>query len=415
MKGVPSALLDSPRTALHGAGLRLLGNDLMTPAAVLKQSALTANSAWMRAFLAHMGVELAPHGKTTMSPELIALQLADGAWGMTAATAHHVRLYAQWGVRRIIMANQLIGPANITAVLDVLTAEPELEFYCLVDDAAGVEQLAEGVRAHGLSHPVNVLIEIGAPGQRAGARTAEAALVVAKACHAHRGEVRLTGVEAFEGVFAALGEPEAAVNRMLNEMIGAAHLIDQHGLFEGEEIMVTAGGSAFFDLAAQAITSAALSRPGRLIIRSGCYLTHDNKLYSDAFERLLARTPDLQALGRFTPALEVWSHIQSRPEPTRVIGALGKRDISDDVHRPTLMWIYRPGRDTAPRPCPPGVTVAGLYDQHACIDVPAELDLAVGDLAGFGVSHPCTTFDKWKMLYVVDDDYRVVDTVTTCF
>mgnify|MGYP000908490021 CR=1 FL=1 len=47
--------------------------------------------------------------------------------------------------------------------------------------------------------------------------------------------------------------------------------------------------------------------------------------------------------------------------------------------------------------------------------VSTEEDLSIGDLIGVGISHPCTTFDKWRVMLVVDDDYRVVDTLTTWF
>ena len=415
LKGIPSAALGGSLSELPNRKLNILNDDLMLPAAILKQSALGTNRAMMKAFLNHHKIDIAPHGKTTMSPELFAMQMEDGAWGMTAATAHHVRLYAQMGIRRILMANQLIGAANIEAILNLLQSDPDLEFYCLVDDPAGVKYLAEAVKAHGLKRPVHVLLEVGAEGQRAGVRNLAAGEAVARACAANAEHVSLCGIETFEGVYAPLVEPEGSVNRILDDMVAIAARLDEQGLLAGDEVIITAGGSAFFDMAADAIKSAQLSRPARLIIRSGCYLTHDSKLYDDSFTRALSRDPKLRELGHFRPALEVWSHIQSRPEPTRAIGALGKRDISDDVHRPVPLWVYRPGRDQAPVPCPKGVTVKGLYDQHAIMDLPAEADLAVGDLVGFGVSHPCTTFDKWKVLFMVDDDYNVIDMVRTYF
>lgn len=415
LKGIPTPHLGQPLSALQSQALNILNDDLMLPAAVLKQSALETNRAWMKAFLALHQIDIAPHGKTTMSPELFAMQMEDGAWGMTAATAHHVRLYAEMGVRRILMANQLIGAANIDAVLTLLRQDSELEFYCLVDDPAGVMYLADAVKAHGLQKPVNVLLEVGAVGQRAGVRSLKAGEDVARACAACAQYISLCGIEAFEGVYAPLVEPQGPVTQMLDDMVAIARHLDEQKLLRGEEVIISAGGSAFFDLAADAIRSAQLSAPARLIIRSGCYLTHDSKLYDDSFQQILDRDPKLRALGRFRPALEVWSHIQSRPEPTRAIGALGKRDISDDVHRPIPLWVYRAGRDAAPVPCPDGVSVAGLYDQHACIDLPRDADLAVGDMVGFGVSHPCTTFDKWKVLFTVDDAYQVTGAVRTYF
>jgi D-serine deaminase-like pyridoxal phosphate-dependent protein len=33
----------------------------------------------------------------------------------------------------------------------------------------------------------------------------------------------------------------------------------------------------------------------------------------------------------------------------------------------------------------------------------------------FGLSHPCTAFDKWSLLPVLDDEDRVIDAVRTYF
>jgi len=410
-KGVPQPLGDAPLGAVAKAGPRLLDDDLMLPAAILKRAALDHNRAWMRAFTARFGLDFAPHAKTTMSPELIALQLADGAWGITAATAQHVRAFAEIGVPRIVLANQLVGRANIDAVLAILAGRPMLDFYCLVDSVAGVTMLADAVAASGFGRPVKVLIELGGAGERAGVRTLAEAIAMAQACTVRSDGISLVGVEAFEGIYGIAGPVES----LLDRMVEGARQLDAAGLFTGDEVIVSAGGSLFLDLAGTALVRAAMQKPTRLVLRSGCYLTHDDRFIEDALAASLARAPELAALGHLQPALEVWAHVQSRPEPGRVVAALGKRDISYDIHPPQARWLFRRGRDRAPIALAPAISVAKLYDQHACLDVPPALDIAVGDLIGFGLSHPCTTFDKWRALFVVDDDYRVVDIVTTLF
>ncbi len=138
-------------------------------------------------------------------------------------------------------------------------------------------------------------------------------------------------------------------------------------------------------------------------------------LTGNTFDALLERSPQLLQLGRLTPALEVWTNIQSRPESGLAIAALGKRDISHDIDLPVPLWKFRPGRDTRPLAIPTNWQVSRIFDQHCCIDIPADCDLAVGDLVGFGVSHPCTTFDKWRAVFMVDNDYRVTDILETLF
>lgn len=407
-KGVPRAAIAMPFP--EGViGLRLTDDALMLPAAVLRRSALERNRAWMREFVAAESLAFAPHAKTTMSPELIGMQLADGVWAITAATAHHVRLYAEWGVPRILMANQLVGRANIEAVLALLAERPALEFLCLVDSAEAVEQLAAGAQAVRLGRPVEVLLEIGGLGQRTGVRSPAAAHAVAAACAAVPDAVTLRGFECFEGVHADPAAAEAMLAGLVETVAELAPLLPPG------EVIVSAGGTFFFDLAARAMLRAGAERPLRRVLRSGCYLTHDHLNYERSFAAAAVRDPALLRLGRPAPALEVWAHVQSRPEPTRVVASLGKRDVGNDVDPPALIRVHRPGRDAAPREAPPDTRVVKLYDQHACLDVPADSDLAVGDLVAFGVSHPCTTFDKWRALFVVDDEDRVVDVVTTAF
>ncbi|MDR3685095.1 MAG: hypothetical protein P4L11_15305, partial [Geothrix sp.] len=68
-----------------------------------------------------------------------------------------------------------------------------------------------------------------------------------------------------------------------------------------------------------------------------------------------------------------------------------------------------------PMPAPEDWRITTLYDQHAKLEVPAEADLEIGDLVGCAISHPCTTFDKWQLVYLVDEQYRVVEAVKTFF
>ena len=64
---------------------------------------------------------------------------------------------------------------------------------------------------------------------------------------------------------------------------------------------------------------------------------------------------------------------------------------------------------------PPGHSITRLNDQHAFLRCPAGSPLAVGDLVGLGISHPCTTFDKWSLISVVNDTYDVVGAIRTFF
>jgi D-serine dehydratase len=418
LKGIPGG---APPMTLSEVGERkwnVLREDLPLPLAVIKRSALEHNSRWMQAFVEFTGVKIAPHGKTTMAPQLFARQMADGAWGMTFATADQVRVARNFGVQRIILANQLIGKANVRYVLEELAQDPAFEFYCLVDSIAGVELLAAAARERGVGRPLCVLLEGGFLGARCGARDVDGALAIAKAVKAHEPFLSLRGVEGFEGSVggATPDETIARVAQFVDFLADIARRCDAENLFGEGVVLLSAGGSAYYDIVVERLSRAKLSRATEIVIRSGCYLTNDSKFYRQLHEQLQARSPKLAQLGEgLKPALEGWAYVQSRPEPTRMILTCGKRDISFDLHLPLLEQWYRRGKHERPQPIPAEHAVVGLNDQHAICTMPADSPLAVGDMVSLGVSHPCTTFDRWAWLPVVDDDYNVVEAVRTFF
>jgi D-serine dehydratase len=417
-KGIPGGVAPFRLDAIGAKNWNLLAEDLPLPVAVLKRSALTHNGHWMRDFLARSGAVIAPHGKTTMSPQLFADQVADGAWAITIATIQQLQVCRDFGFGRIVLANQLVGRQAIRYVLDELRRDPSFDFYCLVDSVRGVELLAAAAREHPAGRPIQVLLEGGFAGGRTGARDLATALAVARAVKVAAPHLALRGVEGFEGLFAGATptETEAEVRRFLDFLVEIARQCDREDLFADGNVLLTAGGSAFYDVVVRRFREAGLARPVEIVTRSGCYLTHDSGLYRRAFEELRRRggAPDSLSDG-LRPALEVWAYVQSRPEREKVLLTLGKRDIGYDEPPPVLGW-YRPGTTPRrPQALPEGHLVTGFNDQHCHMTVPADSPLEVGDMVAFGISHPCLTFDKWQLLPVVDDDYRVVDAVRTFF
>jgi D-serine dehydratase len=415
-KGVPHAAGQIRLSEFGARGWRLLAEDLPLPVAVLRDSALTANSRWMQAFTAQAGARLAPHGKTTMSPELFARQMADGAWGLTVATVQQMRVALGAGVRRIVLANELVAAQDIEAVLATLQAEPAPEVFVLADSLEGVRRLA--ARAVGRPHrPLKVLVEIGYVGGRTGCRSVDTALAVARAIKAAAPGLALAGVEAFEGLNQTLPEAEGAakVAALLADVAAATRAMDAERLFDGERVMLSAGGSAFYDMVAEGLAGIGLTKPSELVLRSGCYLTHDAGLYERSFREALKRSPAARAIpGGFQNALEVWAYVLSVPEPGRAILGAGRRDFGHDAGPPRPLKHFRPGRDAEPGAAG-GWEIVAVNDQHAHMTFPPADGLAIGDMVALGVSHPCTTFDRWRLMYVVDDDYRVVSAIQTCF
>lgn len=416
-KGVPGHV-DALQIGDIGAqGWNLLRGDLPLPAAVLKESGLAHNSAWMVAFLKWKGAVICPHGKTTMAPQLFQRQLDDGAWGMTAATAGQIQTYRQFGVARILMANQLVDPKGLEFILGELKRDPAFDFYCLVDSAANAQWLADAVKAADIGRPLQVLLEVGCHQGRTGVRGKTEGVALARKVRSLSPYLSLRGVEAFEGVFSisATESAETKVTNFLEDMRGIILQCLTENLFAPGPVYVTAGGSAYFDMVTEVLTEFG-SAPTVLILRSGCYLTHDAGLYKRSMIDMAQRMPDIKTLGQPpVSALEVWGYVQSLPEPGQAIVTFGKRDVSFDIEMPVVNSWYRPGVHQKPELLDSRYGISKLNDQHAYMTLPENHTLAIGDMVSVGVSHPCTTFDKWQLLYLVNDDYDIVGGIRTFF
>ncbi len=415
VKGFPGGVGTLKLGEIGRQGWNLLAEDLPLPACVLRQSALEKNEAWMKAFLAANGAVIAPHGKTTMAPQLFKRQMDHGAWAITVGSIQQLQVARQFGFARIVLANQLIGRQAYRFVLDELARDPGFEFYCLVDSVAIVERMAAAARERKAGRPINVFLEGGMKGGRTGVRDLETARAVARAVKEASPFLVLRGVEGFEGLVAG---PEAPlrVEGFLDFLVSIARVVDSEELCGPGPLILTAGGSAFYDMVAKKFRTAGLKRETQLLIRSGCYITHDSALYARHVEALLQRSPELGPLGMPEAALEVWAYVQSRPEPTRALVTMGARDTAPAALMPVPLKWYRPGSNTkAPQKIPPGHACTSMNDQHGYLDLPADSPLAVGDMVGFGVSHPCLTFDRWQFIAVVDDAYRVTGAIRTFF
>jgi len=397
------------------SGRNVLREDLPLPLCVLRGGALERNVTRFQRFSEASGVLLCPHAKTSMSPALFGRQLEAGCWGLTFATCAQLEVARRHGVQRVFYANELVGAADIRYVCGELRRDPGFEFYCLVDSVAGVQLLAERVAQAGPGRRLNVLIEGGLAGGRCGVRDIAAAVEVAEAVRAAGASLALVGVEGFEGLvqFREAGRREADVREFLGFLAGIAETLDGRGLFAADQVLLSAGGSAFYDLVIAELNAVRLRRPGRVILRSGCYLTQDWGIYDSLLADIHRRTGSPQPA--LEPALEVWAQVLSVPEPGLVILSAGRRDFGQDAGNPVALTHVRRGSAELRPLREAGWRMAAASDQHAHMTVPPGHGVEVGDLVALGPSHPCTTFDKWRLLYLVDDDYTVTDTIATYF
>lgn len=406
-KGLGSFLAASAPEELARRNWNLLREDLSLPAAVLSHDRMQHNLEWMRTFIAEYGVKLAPHGKTTMAPQLFQLQLESGAWGITLATAHQTFVAHEHGVRRVLMANQLVGRQNME-VISRLLHDPGFTYYCLVDSPLQVDDLGSFFSAAG--QRLNVLLELGVEGGRTGVRDQDQASEVLAAIDRHKSAIRLCGVEIYEGVL----DDQSAIRAFLQRACAVTRDLLAHRRFEIKPIL-SGAGSAWFDVVAEEFTSANFGDAVEIILRPGCYLTHDVGSYRKAQERMQRTNPIAHRMhSSLQPALHLWAYVQSIPEPTRAIMGFGKRDAAFDSGFPVPALHFRPG-SSAPQSTRSHWEITKMMDQHAYLRINAGDDLRIGDMLALDICHPCLTFDKWRAIPVVDSHYNVVDVVQTFF
>jgi D-serine dehydratase len=416
LKGFPP---DAPPLAPSDIAARrwnLLAGDLPLPLAALDRDALAHNIQWMQAYARSQDVDLAPHGKTTMSPQLFARQLDAGAWGITFANVFQLRVGVAAGVRRALIANQLVQDIELAALQALRAQHSDLRVVFLADSLAQLSCIEAWSRTHGQAMPFEVLLEIGVPGGRTGVREPAAALALARALRASAA-VRLVGIECYEGL-GATGDTDRDSEyaaALMQRLADVAQACDREALFESDEVIVSAGGSGIFDLVA-ARMRLNLQRPVRGLLRSGCYVTHDHGHYQRLVQRVIERCGCGDGSNGLKPALQLWSCVQSTPEPGLAILTAGRRDVGFDMGLPQpIGWAPADARRI--EPVDPQWHVTALNDQHAYLrfDAGGPCPLAIGDRVVLGISHPCTTFDKWHWMPIVDAAFNVVDAVTIHF
>ncbi|MEE4071633.1 amino acid deaminase [Pseudomonas viridiflava] len=385
-----------------------LVSDVSLPALVVHQQALDHNIRWMQTFATNSGAELAPHGKTSMVPALFRRQIEEGAWGMTLATAVQTQAAYAHGVRRILMANQLVGQPNMALIAELL-ADSTFEFHCMVDHPDNIAALGAFFAERGLR--LNVMIEYGVPGGRCGCRTEAQVLELADAVLAQP-SLALTGIEGYEGVIHG-DHAISGIKAFAASLVRLAVELQDKGAFALDRPIVTASGSAWYDLIAEAFDEQAVRERFLSVLRPGSYVVHDHGIYKDAQCCVLDRRAELSEALR--PALEVWAHVQSMPEPGFAVIAMGKRDVAYDAGLPNPLRRYKAGVLPASGDDVSGCKVTAVMDQHAFMTVAPDCELKVGDIIAFGTSHPCLTFDKWRSGCLVDDDLRVIEPFSTYF
>ncbi|MGA7203120.1 MAG: amino acid deaminase [Specibacter sp.] len=415
-KAVPAAAHGRSAGAYVADGVSL--GDLQTPLLTLDATAMAANIGSMARWCTGKGVQLAPHGKTTMAPQLWREQLDNGAWGITLANASQLRVAHAFGLRRVMVANSLTDPQAITWL--AAAQGPDFSVVSWVDSLQTVA-LQEATLSAVPGSVIDVIVELGGQGGRTGIRGVAQGLELARAVSA-AAHLRLVGVGGYEGSLAHTADSDALarVRGYLADVKELHELLLAENLYApGADIIVTAGGSAYFDDVVDVLGACASDGDNdggpriEVVIRSGAYLVHDDGFYRGISPFNRGTQTGVQP---FTSAMHGWARVVSAPEPGLAILDAGKRDLPVDegLPEPQLLGRALGGAMTALT----GATISAVNDQHSFLRFnPETTTVAIGDVVRLGLSHPCTAFDKWTLIPVLAsaNDHRVVDLIHTFF
>ncbi|MEK6647804.1 MAG: alanine racemase [Actinomycetota bacterium] len=378
----------------------LLTSGFQFPMAVLRESALENNLVRMAEFCKGVDASLAPHVKTTMAPQIAKWQMDHGAWALTVANFSQARVFLDYGFKRLIIANEVVDADSIRAIAKV-NMKPEHEIIFYLDSHAGLDIIQQALTGMNDAR-INLLIEIGMAGGRGGIRDNNEVEVLAQKV-AQDPRLVLRGVSGFEGSVPGAdrtAEGILKVRTFCQKIVDAAKILRPY--VPSEKIIISGGGSAYFEIVAEEFHK--FDSDAHILLRSGGYITHDHGYYERIYpfiQEPLAR--------RFVPAIELWARVLTQPEPGLAILNLGKRDVGNDLDEPFPIKRFTDKF----------VTMSGvidhLNDQHGYLIFGNDQQIAIGDAVGLGISHPCTTFDKWRLIPLVNDDYEVVDCIHTFF
>ncbi len=419
IRGVPPGTAGIDSASVGAQQWHPAGGLMSLPVLTLDEIAFAGNRDLFLRYAREQGVEIAPHAKTPMAPDLARSLLEAGAWGTTVADIRQASVMLRAGLDRLIIANDVGGAGGASRLASMAAAWPHAEIYVFADSVAAANALSAAWRDNEALSPLRVLVEVGAA--RAGARTILDAERVADVIQSSGGRLQIAGVATYEGA-AAQADPQST-----DEVIGGLLALTSDVFLRlrsrvggGVPLMVTAGGSVYFDKVVSALRPVVAGDDNSsLVLRSGAIFFHDHGTYDRQLGALDARKgfsiagASVSARSSFRPALRLWAEVLSCPEPALAICGMGMRDVSFDQGFPIVLSVYRAGKLTATSA--KYAEVVRLNDQHAFLSVDPADDIAVGDVVEFGISHPCTCLDRYRIIFGVDETGRVRNAFPTHF
>jgi D-serine dehydratase len=412
IKGIPGSVDPFPLKEIKNKNWNILKEDLPMPIMVLKRNQFNHNLKTFAEYLKKNNLSIAPHGKTTMSPQIFSQQLDSGAWGITAGAINQIQVMYKYGVKKILLANQLLGKSHLKTISNYINNDSNFSFYCFIDSIDQFKNIEHNLKGVELINPINLLPEIGAKNGRTGIRSKKDFLeLVEKIAKNKSNNFRFSGISSYEGIAAVAMQGSQVVHDFCSFIEEIINEIPSNYFSNLKELLITAGGSTHFDIVGERFSKLELSIPIKILLRSGCYITHDHGPYLEALKT--AKEDKSRHWDRdLQPALEVWSYVQSIPEKNLAFLTMGKRDVPYDSGLPKPLKRFRPGEGYLELG---SAEIFSTNDQHAFVKLADDHGWKVGDMICSGISHPCTAFDKWRFIPVVNKDYDVIDGILTFF
>ena len=401
----------------------VLNQDVQFPILTINENKFKKNMFSMKKYADSNNVLLAPHCKTSMSPQLLNKIKINGCWGFAAANNQQVSVLLQMGIRKIILANLITNESNLVNLFALVKKYKNLsEIYICVDSIFGINLLKEISIKYQFKNNIKILIEVGLKNSRSGVRSITSLNLLADLINKLPRNFILSGILFYEGAAKKKNYLDSLrnVKKSINFAINCFDFLIKNKLIKNNEYILSGAGSEFFDLVVYLFNKYKQRDKVKFIIRPGSYIAYGNGYYTDVLnniekrKKIFIKKKSIKATDLFFPALELWSFVISQQDEGKAILNFGKRDVSFDLGYPIPLAIYRNKKLIKKINNKKDINIYKLNDQHAFIKY-NKFNLKVGDLVKFGVSHPCITINNWNTLYLINNKNVIIEALKTFF
>jgi D-serine deaminase-like pyridoxal phosphate-dependent protein len=349
----------------YGYALGLSVEELPTPILILDRTILDRNIEKMMSSLAGKTIDLRPHTKVQKSTDLALLQVAAGAVGVTVATVWEAAAMFAAGVKRVLIANEVIGVQKIEA-LALLAKHGDLTV--VVDNLKNIEQISEQLSQKNTN--VGVLIDLDVGMARCGARSLEEAVALADLV-VSKENLNLEGLQAYEGH--CMLEPDSVVRLKLatQAMDYAAKVLAAIQKKYPQAKTLSGGGTGTYNITG--------NHPAVTELQAGSYV------FMDSFHGNL--------VPGFEVSLTVLSTVMARHGNTIILDA-GRKSVGIDFVSPPVKgfdWVAR-----------------YYAEEHALFDVDQSVTVQTGDKLEIISGYAPTTVNLHDAIFVIQEK-KVVD------